>query len=123
MWTREHMRTTKTGKPRGKGACPSWLFARWYEIRNGGSQGYKDFGSELVRAAVGLELYEDTEDVWQAKIEKLEALFGEGDDNGILAWFDENVPRIMTLVPSRRRGQLIEGVYERLEYDEEVFVF
>jgi hypothetical protein len=36
---------------------------------------------------------------------------GDGD-RAVLSWFDRNLHRCITLVPSRRRKQFLAGVYE-----------
>src|SRR3954452_6508118 len=59
---------TKLEKPKGKGACPSFLFARWREIRHGGARGYREFGSELVAATGSLAPFDDSEEAWSAKV-------------------------------------------------------
>jgi hypothetical protein len=45
---------------------------------------------------------------------------GEGpkeaeDDEGVLAWFDRELPRCMALMPRRRRPQFLKGVYAMFE--------
>jgi hypothetical protein len=64
-----------------------------------------------------------TEDEWAQKIEELEVFFDASDDSAILAWFDEHTPRIMALVPARRRGQLLAGMYARVAEGGDVFAF
>jgi hypothetical protein len=106
---------TQTEKPKGKGACPSHLFARWRDIRHGGARGYKDFGSEVMKGVRGILFYEHDEEIEGNVLAQLESLVDARDDEGILGWFDREVPRIMALVPPKRRARLLMGMYEAIE--------
>jgi hypothetical protein len=107
--------TPKNKKPKGKGACPSYLFARWREIREGGVMGYRDFGYEVMRVVPSLDPWRVDDEEWGRRLGRLRDLVEARDDSAVLGWFDVEVPRIMTLVPSRRRGQFLVGLYEVVE--------
>jgi len=111
---------TNQGKPTGYGACPTYLFARWHECRRGGEKGYRDFGYALMRGAAGAAPDDFDDDDWQMKLDELESLFDNEDDAGIISWFERYLPRLMSLVPARRRHQLLAGMLAAAEVDDSV---
>lgn len=102
--------TTRRGKPRGKGACPTFLCVRYREARRGGAAGYRQAGYATLRAVAGLQPDEDDDEAWGSKLDRLADLVAGRDRAGILGWFDREVPRLMALVPARRRPNLVEGM-------------
>jgi hypothetical protein len=106
------MKTSLLAKPKGRGACPSYFLAGCHEAARGGADGYAAAGHELMRH-VGREI-NDGGDL-EAKLDELRDLVGAGNDAGVLAWFDREVPRCMALVPRRRRHQFLKGAYAMFE--------
>jgi len=89
--------------PTPSGACPSFFKALCLEAGRGGHNSYRVAGYELTRH-VGV-LVEETD------IDDMIALAEAGDDDGVIGWFEAHLPKCMALVPQRRRGQFVLGVY------------
>jgi hypothetical protein len=102
--------TASMMKPKGRGACPTFFLACCHEASKGGESNYGAAGHELMRHVVHLCDYAVEEDEWEARLDRLQALLDAQDDDGILAWFDRELPRCMALVPRRRRAQFLKGV-------------
>jgi hypothetical protein len=109
---------TRLDKPSGYGACPTYLFARVHEARRGGALGYRDVGRAFMLGVTGECPFDIEENVWAEQVERLSALVDAEDGPAILAWFDRYIPRLMALVPSRRRARLLEGMLEAVEQTE-----
>jgi hypothetical protein len=100
------------------GGVPSWFRATCYEASKGGTGGYEIAGFKLA-AAVGSESPYDLEgDEWADEIDKLKALLDSDDDKPVIAWFVQHYPKMMALVPARRRDQFVAGVARAYEEDE-----
>jgi hypothetical protein len=119
----ESMPTT-IQKPKGRGACPTFFMACCHEAARGGTNGYAVAGRTLAIHLHSLTPF-DMEEEGQAEMKKLEDLLypprQEGwallnpDDEKVWEWFTRNLPRCTALVPNRRRGQFLAGVYEAVE--------
>jgi len=107
-------------KPKGRGACPTFFLAFCTGARQGGESGYFGAGHELMRHVASLGDDELGEAEWDARLDQLEELLTQEDDDGILQWFEQELPRCMKLVPARRRGQFLKGVYAMFEEDGEL---
>lgn len=104
-------------KPKGRGACPSYFMALCQEAKRGGANGYWTAGHELARhVAEHADAALDSDD-WDGRLDGLQSLIDLQDDEGVLAWFDSELPRCMKLVPARRRQQFLKGVYAMVNED------
>ncbi len=106
------------------GVCPDVFRRRCREARRGGKgRGYRLAGYTLAGLIPGLIESESAE----AHANKLGELsrfiwrWSEGpdagpvpDDDGVLAWFERELPRCLALVPKGSRRQFLRGVYEFL---------
>src|SRR5262245_24308263 len=108
-------------KPKGYGACPSHFRAACRQGSRGGADGYEKAGYHLIMHIGSLAPYEIEEEDWDRHLQDLADLnlttsedgrmLVSPDDDAVVAWFDRRVPRCMALVPRRRRGALLSGVY------------
>jgi hypothetical protein len=98
-----------------RGACPTFFRACCATAKSGGDSGYKWAAYELTRALDGLCPDELDAPEWTDHLEVLSDLLEEADEEAILEWFDDNLPRCMKLVPRRRRGSFLEGVLQFVE--------
>jgi hypothetical protein len=110
--------STGVMKPRGRGACPTFFVAQCHEARRGGGLGYRDAGWTLLRSIAGLCDYHVEEEEWARRLDELAALLDAGDEGGVWEWLQREVPRCMALVPARRRGQFLAGVFQAYEEDD-----
>jgi hypothetical protein len=96
---------------------PAFFRALCQEATRGGGLSYRVAGYELTRRLP--ELIESaTPKERERKSEEFTALAGPKkprDEAKVLAWFNRELPRCMKLVPSRRFGQFVEGVYQAAE--------
>ena len=84
------------------------------EASRGGDRGYGWAGQTLLGAAADLIEWEKPEE-FDEKAEELKDAIHRGDDDGILGWFDRELPRCMALIPKRRRRMFLDGVYKEAE--------
>mgnify|MGYP006908357806 CR=1 FL=1 len=80
--------------------------------RSGGDVGYDHPGRELTRhlcdqIPVGMDYNQ-----WISELDSLEQLMSQGEDEAVIDWFVQFYPNCMALVPKRRRGAFLRGVYE-----------
>jgi hypothetical protein len=110
---------------------PSYFKACCWEASRGGQRGYKTPAYELCRHLAASQPYGLEDDEWEAELQELAGLlappwpgnpdmiaFHLRDDGAVWAWFERHFPKCMELVPRRRRGQFVAGVYEA--YDDEI---
>jgi hypothetical protein len=100
------------------GGLPSYLRMKCFEAGQGGASGYEAVGHTLA-SALGAEQPWDTasfED-WAEEVQALLELLDSGRDVEALAWFHRHFPKIMALVPRRRRPQFLRGVSRAREED------
>ncbi len=109
---------------------PAFFRGLCRDARSGGRGGYKAAGHELARH-VG-DLVEG--DGPEVELEELAGLlfprspddpkqiaYVRRDDEAVWAWFQREFPRCMDLVPTRRRGKFLEGVYQAADDEGGVF--
>ena len=103
----------KKGGPRGvHTGAPSYLKALCFEAAQGGAGGYSHVGYRLA-AGVGAEQPHDVEEnEWADEVEKLSEMLDRDDSEPVWRWFRDHYPKIMALVPTRRREQFLAGVRE-----------
>lgn len=61
--------------------------------------------------------YQVEEDEWAARVEELANLVTAEDDQAVLAWVEEWLPRCLALVPPRRRQTFLRGIYRYANED------
>jgi hypothetical protein len=108
---REAQRKKPTATP------PSFFRARIAEARQGGTGGYEEAGFQL---AIHVHQYlsdEHDDDQREAALERLDAGLSDDDDEAVLEWFQEELPKLVKLVPTRRRAQFLKGVRRAWEDD------
>lgn len=104
-----------------RGACPEAFEHRCREAARGGKgRGYKLAGYTLA-GLVPTVIDADSVEERATKLDELSRLiwrWSDGanagptpDDEGVLAWFDCELPRCMSLVPKSGRRQFLRGVY------------
>jgi hypothetical protein len=82
----------------------------------GGSGGYEIVGFSLA-SALGSEVpYDLDDDEWADEIERIGKAIDGDDDAGVWQWFQAHFPKMMKLVPTRRRESFVAGV--RRAYDD-----
>jgi hypothetical protein len=115
-------RTTslKRATHHGSGALPTFFRATCMEAQRGGDRGYDWAGYTLFGAAAGLIEWRSHKKL-QETFEELKDAIEQGDDAAVLEWFDRELPRCMALIPKRRRGTFLRGVYEAEEQTGVVF--
>jgi hypothetical protein len=105
-------------KPRGRAGSPTFFVALCAEARQGGESSYYDAGHELMLHVAELRACHLSEEEWGCRLDRLaELLQGEQDEEGVWQWFQQELPRCMVLVPTRRRDQFLKGVYAMWEED------
>jgi hypothetical protein len=102
-------------RPKQTATPPSFFRALIFEAQRGGSRGYEDAGYHLAMHAHEFLSYEYDSDEEIAAMDRLESRLSKGDDDGILRWFEEELPKVMKLVPARRRDQFLKGVWAAWE--------
>jgi hypothetical protein len=96
------------------GACPAFFKMTCAEARRGGGHGYVWAGRKLLGCAAGLIAADTDEDLTEI-YEELTGLIRAHNDDGVLDWFDRQLPRCMELIPRRRRASFLAGVYTEVE--------
>lgn len=76
---------------------------------------YAHAARELIGNIGGLVPYGIEEGEWADRLERLADLIDRGSDDGVLEWLIEHFPNCLALVPKRRRGAFLQGVYEAAE--------
>ena len=72
--------------------------------------GYSDAGWHLgIHTAHLLEFESDEE--FDEKLQELRSLLDLEDDEGVLRWYEREFPRCMGLIPKRRQGRFLKGLY------------
>jgi hypothetical protein len=66
---------------------------------------------------------DDGETEFDQALAQLEDFLSRDDVSGIVTFYEREFPKIMQLVPSRRRESLIRGVVERSEHDEDMLAY
>jgi hypothetical protein len=107
-------------KPKGKSACPSFFLALCLEAKQGGENGYYAAGHELTRHVSRLVDFDNDEEA-EKHLDELYGLIEAGEDDAVIGWFEKWLPRCMKLVPRRRRGSFLRGVYDMIDEEPDVF--
>ncbi len=112
----EKLERSGSRKPREcRGACPTFFRICCETASTGGTNGYKWAAYQLTQGLRGLSPDELDANEWGERLEKLTNLLDDDEEDAVLVWFDDNLPRCMALVPRRRRSSFLEGVYEVVE--------
>ena len=99
-----------------RGPCPSFFKACCATAAMGGGGSYKWAGHQLAGHVRRLCPWELEEEEWLARLDGLYELVEEGaEDEAIVDWLEENLPRCVALVPTRRRPIFIEGMLQHFE--------
>jgi hypothetical protein len=101
------------------GACPTFFKATCWEASRGGGHGYDWAGRKLIGCAASLIAADTTEELFE-KFEELKGLIWDRNHDGVLDWFDRELPRCMELIPRRRRASFLAGVYTEVEENDDV---
>lgn len=107
-----HVEKIEQAPPRkvSRGACPSFFRALCQTATAGGTGGYAAAGYELARH-LGEQAPDEIEhEEWGRRLHALNKLIREADDDPLIEWFEENVPRCLSLVPPRRHRNFLDGV-------------
>lgn len=104
-------RSAKHPPARGvHGGLPTWFRATCREAAHGGALGYENVGWKLA-GSVGGEIPIDIEtDDWVEEVKVLTDLLADREDESVWKWFKQHYPRLIALVPTRRRDQFLDGV-------------
>lgn len=90
--------------------CPTFLRALCRTASRGGDGGYGEPGFHLGYHARHLAPYDVEDDEWFDLVTaEVQPLVDGGDDAPLLAWVARRFPRVMALVPARRRGAFAAG--------------
>jgi hypothetical protein len=96
---------------------PKYFAIHCAQARQGGANGYETAAYHLAIHVYTEHPLTGTWAEWQDECARLRDLCGAGDDEGVWDWFRAHFPRCMELVPARRKGQFLKGVYQA--YQEE----
>lgn len=101
---------------------PSFLRALAPEAKRGGSNGYRWFGFELARHTDDLasDDYESNDD-FEVRLGELRGHVDTRDWEAVWLWYKQEYPKVMALVPDRRKDSFLEGVFEAVEADKVEF--
>jgi hypothetical protein len=117
--TKRQARARAVARParrKSAGAVPTFFQALCVEARKGGGMGYEAVGRKLCCTAAELIDWDSSEER-KEKFRELRALIRSGDDGGVLAWFNRELPKCMALIPRRRRALFLRGVFEAAAED------
>ena len=100
------------------GPLPSWLRARFAEARHGGTDSYSRVGAQFMDQID--DFVDDDQDDLVSLFEggplsRLEKIVEGESDEDLIAWLNEQVPRVMRLVPTRRLRSFLDGCREALQ--------
>jgi hypothetical protein len=97
-----------------RGSLPAWFRVICNEAAQGGSIGYGAAGYKLAASVAGVPpvSLESNEWKWQEEISLLQDLLSEGNRAGVWDWIEFHYPKLMALVPTRRKEQFIDGVFQ-----------
>lgn len=115
-------RAARTSMPNDgvRSSMPAWFRAICSAAAQGGSTGYDAAGYKLAASLATSAPNTIDGDEWQREIRRLkEEVLAQGDRKGIWMWMQYHYPKLMELVPPRRKEQLVDGViraYQRGEF-------
>jgi hypothetical protein len=107
----------QTMKPTGYGAYITWFLARCREAARGEGGGYLEAARALASGLASEPPFDVEDEEWGRRLRLLQTLILDGDDAGVLRWFDRNLPRCLALIPKDRRGQFLRGIYLAVHED------
>jgi hypothetical protein len=99
---------------------PSFFRALCFEATRGGESGYSGAGWALLHNLPTLVEGDTNEDIG-AKLDELAIHLRDREDLAVIDWLKRELPRCMDLVPTRRRDQFLNGIYESWENEGEGF--
>lgn len=101
-------------KSRGiHGGVPTFFRALCCEAALGGDRSYHTPGHHLAIALGSEQPGDICSDEWGEEIDNLKLLLDHDDHDdhdGVWQWFRAHFPKMIALVPSRRRDQFVSGV-------------
>ncbi len=106
-------RVARTAMPNDgvRSSMPAWFRTMCAAAAQGGSTGYDAAGYKLAASLAASPPNTIDGDDWQREIRRLkEEILAEGDREGVWTWMQYHYPKLMDLVPPRRKEQLIDGV-------------
>ena len=111
--------TSNAGPAHMHGGVPTFFRSLCATASRGGDHGYTRVGFQLAQHVGGEVPYTDGTDDWAYEVVRLNkavSIKNAADRRkATLAWFDEHFPRIMKLIPRRRRRLFVEGVDEYVD--------
>jgi hypothetical protein len=91
---------------------PTFIRAHCRTASKGGSGGYSEAGFHLGYHVRDLEPYDiETEDWLAVIVFELHPLIEVENDDAVIAWCVRRYPRVMAMVPTRRRASFVAGFY------------
>lgn len=107
-----HLAEPSNAQPGIFTGIPSFIRAICRTASHGGSGGYAEAGFHLGHHVRDLEPWDVEADDWLQVIDaELRPLIDAEDDAAVLAWCVRRYPRVMALVPTRRRAAFAAGFY------------
>ena len=96
---------------------PKFFVACCAEAQRGGGGNYSIPGYHLA-SALASEMPDKMEPAkWEKEIEQLRGFLDHQDRTAAWGWFKEHFPKLMVLVPNRRKEAFLGGVYRAHEKD------
>lgn len=94
---------------------PSWFAGLCAEARQGGASNYSSVGYEFGRHMA--QMLEGSSKEVGNKVEELSELLNvkltERDPKEVIKWLRKEFPRIISLIPTKRRESFLKGFYGR----------
>ncbi len=92
------------------GGVPTYFRAQCFEASQGGNHTYEHAGFCLA-CSLDAEVPFDVDDAtWSQHLEGLRESIHAGTKRSVVTWFQQHLPRFISLVPSARRSQFVAGV-------------
>ncbi len=115
------MTSTRSKKAPVMGACPTFFRALCHQASDGEGS-YSEAARQLLASLSTLAPDHISVKAWGRRLANLSALVHSRNNDGVLAWFDSQLPRCMALVSASGRQAFLRGVY-RVALDEGLDVF
>jgi len=90
---------------------PTYFRATCREAARGRVFGYAQAGHSLSTSLTYLVPDDVDADEWQKEVDILEVHLAAQDEDGVWDWFKAHYPKCIALVPARRQGQFLNGVF------------
>lgn len=97
------------------GACPTFFRACVHEAQQGGGLNYSHPGWHLAKSLMTLGPHDVSEKEWRDRVDELYAFWQRGDRERGWEWIESNLPKCADLIPARRRGPFLDGVWKAFE--------